>query len=259
MKEVEVLSELLDKSVAKSVEDLKLVAVLFSGGLDSSIIAYLAKRYTEVVLYTCGLKDSHDLKKARIASKLMGMPLREIELEEKDVMDAIPEVENILGTKDPATVTIALPLYLTTKEADESIVLSGQGADELFGGYARYAKMKGEELKQSLVSDIEKLICDDILGNIKIASHFSKEIRFPYLQREILNFALYLPVRHKVRGDDRKIILRAAAESMGLPPDISAALKKAAQFGSGIAPLINKIAKKKEQTLKEFFEKGGKC
>jgi asparagine synthase (glutamine-hydrolysing) len=258
MKEAETLSRLLGDSVAGLVGDSDVVAVPFSGGIDSSVIAHLARRHSEVRLYTCGLEYSHDLKMARKASKLMSLLLNEIIIDKDDVLMAIPEVERILETKDPAKVTIALPLYLTTKGVKEEVMLVGQGADELFGGYARYTKMERKELERSLARDFEDLICDDVLGWVKIAAEFSKEVKFPYLGREVVNMALCIPSRLKVREGERKIVLRAAAEKMMIPMEISAAPKKAAQFGTGIAPLINKLAKKRGQNLKEFFEKGGK-
>jgi asparagine synthase (glutamine-hydrolysing) len=254
MNEVETLAKLLEDSVLGQVEGSKAVAVLFSGGLDSSVIALLASKHTGVHLYTCGLKDVYDLKMARKASKLIGLPLHEVILKENDVLDAIPKLVSILETKDPATVTIALPLYLTSKMVKETLMLSGQGADELFGGYARYTKMEKEELTTCLARDCENLICNEVLGYIKIGKQFEKEIVFPYLARDVVNFALYLPVEKKVKGENRKMILRNVAKHLDLSEEIYNAPKKAAQFGSGIAPLINKKVKKRKQTLVEFFE-----
>lgn len=258
MKESDKLFMILDSSVSRFLTDIDVVAVMFSGGLDSSVVAHLSKHYTKVILYTCGMEGSHDLKTAWNASKLMGMPMEEILIDGSDVLEAIPEVERILETKDPATVTIALPLYLTIKEVKEKHILSGQGADELFGGYARYEKMENEELKAALAKDVEWLICTGITRQIKIAVHFKKEIGFPYLHKDIVNFALYLPVDQKVKKGERKIILRETAQDMRLPKDIFNVSKKAAQFGSGIAKFINKTAKSRGQTLEEFFEKEGK-
>jgi asparagine synthase (glutamine-hydrolysing) len=251
MKESTKLYELLDSSVHRFVKDLDFVAVLFSGGLDSSVVAQLARHYSKVVLYTCGMQDSHDLKTAWSSSKLMGMPMEEILIDDNDVLEAIPEVERILDTKDPATVTITLPLYLTTKEVRERYILSGQGADELFGGY------ESKELEKELAKDIEWLICNGITRQIKIATEFNKEIGFPYLYKDLVNFALYLPTDKKVSKGERKVILRETAQEMGLPDEIFNVSKKAAQFGSGIARFINKTAKKRDQTLEEFFENPG--
>ncbi|MCK5548628.1 MAG: asparagine synthase C-terminal domain-containing protein, partial [Thermoplasmata archaeon] len=209
MKDAVELSRLLDDSVRETVKDAKPVAVLFSGGLDSSVIAHLAKRHSDIVLYTCGLEDSHDLRMARRASKLIDMPVQEIIVKENDVLEGVKGVERIMGTKDPAKVTIALPLYLTAKGVKEKVMLSGQGADELFGGYPTYLGHRLAGAETNLARDFEELICTDIMNNIKIASSFSKEIRFPYLNREVVNFALYLPVRQKVREEHRKIMLRA--------------------------------------------------
>ncbi len=137
---VRALDEALSAAVRARIH--KEAAVNFSGGVDSALVGALAPG---VPLVTIGLEGSYDVKAARQAAKLMGAESRltVYEITEKDVEDAIAGTVYAVESADPVKVSIALPLYILAQKARNDgyrVLLSGQGADELFAGYARYEK-----------------------------------------------------------------------------------------------------------------------
>ncbi len=131
---IRVLDEALSAAVRARVH--KNAAVTFSGGIDSALIGAFAR---EVPLVTVGLEGSHDVRAARQAARLMGVEGRHIvyEIGEKDVEDAIAGTVYAVESADPMKVSIALPLYILAQKARNDgyrVLLSGQGADELFAG-----------------------------------------------------------------------------------------------------------------------------
>ena len=109
------------------------------------------------------------------------MFLKKIEIYAEEITEAIPKLAGIIHSSHPVKISFELPLYLCLANVNEKLVLSGQGADELFGGYARYVDMNQEELKVSLKRDTEALITNDIKMDYRIAELFKKTLKTPYL------------------------------------------------------------------------------
>jgi len=221
----------------------------FSGGLDSSILAYL-HRDDALVLYTIGVKDSVDMRKAAEISKILGLVLKTIEIDEDSIVEGLRALYHITGPMSPVEFSFELPLYFVLKETKEAALCTGQGADELFGGYAKYlsAPDKMEE-------DLNKLLNMTAPRERKIAEHFKKELRTPYLSTAVVEFASKVPVYCKIRNGTRKWVLREAARRLGAPDIIVNREKKAAQYGSGTWKLMKKMAKKEALRVDEWLLK----
>ena len=131
------LCEAINSSVKDSCEDD--VTVSFSGGIDSSLIAFIAKKYCNVELISVGTKNSHDLEAAKTAAEQMGMKLRKVVLEPEEMVNEALELQKNLNLKQ-IEVEFMLPFWIVAKNTNDSILMCGQGADELFGGYARFRK-----------------------------------------------------------------------------------------------------------------------
>lgn len=228
------------------------MGVLFSGGLDSSIAAYIASRFGEVTLYTAGTEDSPDVQWARKAAEILGLPLREYLFDREDVEKHLQAIMRAIEEPNPMNLTIGLPIYFATKMASRDgvkVILSGQGADELFGGYRKYV-----EHPQLMEDDLLKISERNLARDDKITMANGVEGRFPYLALPVVSVALNTPRDLKIRDGLRKFILRKLALELGLPNELAVREKKAAQYGSRSQKIIKEIAKEKGMNLREFSQ-----
>jgi asparagine synthase (glutamine-hydrolysing) len=262
----ETLQKLLENSVRKRVWGLKEVAVAFSGGLDSSVVAFLAKKCRgNVHLVHVSLKNHPETEEARKAAEELKLPIQVHLFEEEDVEKVVAKVVELIEESDPLKTSIGVPFYWTaekTAEAGFKVLLAGQGADELFGGYQRYINdyllHEKEEVRRNMFNDVAKLHESNIERDVKICSFHDVELRLPFAAYAIADFALSLPLELKIekKADSlRKLVLRKAAENMGLPAAIVAKPKKAIQYSTGINATLKKMAKRQSATVNEYVKK----
>lgn len=234
-------TELLLNKLRNAIHPYKgRIAVAFSGGLDSSVIAKIASEEAKVTLYTVGLKGCKDFAASETASVFLGLPLKLIEITEKDVAEAAPLLAQVIANDNRLIVSYELPLWFVCKNCTERTVFSGQGADELFGGYAKYKKLNGTELIEELKTDAQDLKENGITLDKAIAAKFGKELVTPFLDNDVFSFASALPLERKISDGANKILLREVARLLDLE-DIAARKKRAAQYGSGVAKALRKI------------------
>jgi asparagine synthase (glutamine-hydrolysing) len=240
---IDMLYEALEQSIRKRY--YKPCAIAFSGGLDSSLLAGMCK---DAKLYSVGMAGSHDIRQTRYAAKLLGLMddlhLHEITMEELE--SAIPDVIKAIESPDPLMVSIALPLYFASKYANSdglSVILSGQGADELFAGYKRYESLNLEYLVKALRKDLDNIARNNLERDDAVTMANSVELRVPYLDKEVIELALSITPELKIHNGIRKYILRRAALKI-LPDELAWKEKKAAQYSSGIYSAMEKLAKK---------------
>jgi asparagine synthase (glutamine-hydrolysing) len=218
-------------------------AVAFSGGIDSSLVAHLAARRVEsLTLCTVGMPGARDIAASRTAAGALGLSDRHIivELEESEVLEAARSIRGLVGGASILEVSFLAPSYLVFCRAREKCVLTGDGADELFGGYHRYLGMDPQKLALSLENDARALVSRGICKNRLLAESLGKQLRTPYLDPELVELAAAIPANLKVRAAERKAVLREAAAALGLPPELCALPKRAAQYGSGIMKVLLK-------------------
>lgn len=245
------------QAVLRDVEGINEIGILYSGGLDSSLIALLVKNCAvnaDITLYTAGTTDSYDLQNVTHTSEILGMDLKIIEISLEDIPEAVPKLARIIESSHPVKISFELPLFLSLSRLKEKYIISGQGADELFGGYARYLKMDRKRLKEALIFDVNSLIDEDIKMDHRVAEHFNKILRMPYLNEEVVKKAIQIPVEYKVKNGERKIILKKIALELGLPAALVNKEKKAAQYSSGIIKAMRSIAKKEGIGVNELIE-----
>ncbi len=265
-KATETLHKLLEKSVRKRILEAREIAVAFSGGLDSSVIAFLAKKcQTNVHLIHVSLENQPETEEAKKAADDLNLPIRVYLFKETDVEKAIYTVVELLEEANPVKASIGVPFYWTAEKASEAgirLLLAGQGADELFGGYQRYVNeylsYGAEKVQKTMFDDVVKLHESNIERDVKICSFHNVELRLPFAAHQIAEFAVALPLELKIerKADTlRKLALRKAAENMGLPASITEKPKKAVQYATGINAALKKLAKKQNTTVTEYVNK----
>ncbi len=255
---VNAYSNTLFESMKKRVGDFKKIGIVFSGGIDSVIVAYLAKQMVpEVVCYTSGIKDSNDIVNSLTIAKSLDLKLEVEELSEMDVEKIIPKIINIIEDDNMGQVEVAIPIYGAVKLAHEQgirVMLTGQGADELFGGYSWYSKIVKkygyEKILEYMIQDLKLLYKETLEREDKITMSQSIELREPFLDTNLIDTVLRIDPRLNIQNNGSnydnlgKRVHRKLAEKIGIPKEIAYRIKEAAQHGSGVHDLLDSLARK---------------
>ena len=253
---IEAYKKALVSSMRKRTQDFDRIGIIFSGGIDSVIIAWLAKKMVrEVICYTGGVEGSSDIAFARKIAKRLNLKLRVNELTSNEVEEMIPEVINTIEHTNAGQVEVAIPVYAAVKLAHEDgikVMFSGQAADELFGGYSWYGKIVKDGggyagLRHYMNEDIQLLYKETLEREDKITMAHSIEMREPFLDLKLIRLSMKIDLRLNVKGVSDafgKHVHRKLAQELGIPRDIAYRSKEAAQHGSGIHQVIDLIARK---------------
>ena len=210
-----------------------------SGGVDSTLVAVLAGRECVAV----GLEDSHDLARARYVAHALGLTLNCVTITPREIETALPLVLGVIPVRDPVSTGIALTQYFIARWAGEHghrRILTGQGADELFGGYTRY--LTTTTLAEDLERDVEGLELQAARDQAVAALH-GTYLSMPYMDVRVVRAARAIPAEARVQGGRRKVPLRQVAERH-IPAEFAWYEKKAMQYGSGVWKVLQKLARK---------------
>ncbi|MCL1970184.1 MAG: asparagine synthetase B [Candidatus Bathyarchaeota archaeon] len=258
------LQKFLEQSVRARVVGVGEVAVAFSGGLDSSLIAYIAgKCGVKVNLIHVSLENELEIETALEAAEKLDLPVHVHLFKESDVEKTLPRIVELIEEANPVKAAIGVPIYWAaqkTREVGCRVLLAGQGADELFGGYQRYVNeycnYGAEKVQQLMFNDVVNIHENNLERDKKICIDLDVDLRLPFVSFELIELALGLPVELKFEQKQdslRKLILRKAALNMNLPTSIVNKPKKAVQYSTGINNAIKRIAQKDGQTVKEYI------
>ena len=246
------LRKALEDAVERQLMSDVPYGVLLSGGLDSSIISAVAKKFAarriesgntedawwpQLHSFAIGLEGSPDLAAARKVAEHIGSVHHEINFTVQEGLDAIRDVIYHIETYDVTTVRASTPMYLLSryiKSMGVKMVLSGEGADEIFGGYLYFHKApNAEEFHKETVRKLSKLHLYDCLRANKSLASWGVEGRVPFLDKEFMDVAMRLNPTDKMAGNGKieKHILRQAFENY-LPSEI--AWRQKEQFSDGV-------------------------
>jgi asparagine synthase (glutamine-hydrolysing) len=259
------LQKLLRHSIKERISGLKEVAVAFSGGLDSSIVAFLAENLgVDVHLIHVSLENQPETEQAKKAAERLGLPIHFHLCKEEDVERTLPKVLWLIEQSDPIKTSIGIPFYWTAEKAakmDFRAILAGQGADELFGGYKRYVydylTYGREKLSETLFNDVLKMHETNFERDFEICNFHNVELRLPFATYEIAKLAIELPIELKIEMKNnglRKLVLRRVAENLGLPHFITKRPKKAIQYATGVNRILKRLARTKGVPMKEYIQ-----
>ena len=243
------LSTLLKKAIQMKGK----VGIAFSGGVDSSVMALLAPKK---ILYSVGLQNSSDLDWAVQASMKMDWPLKCKLLSVQEAEEIIENVVRILTEHDVDTnvtnVGVACVVYAVLEMAKKdkiNTVYGGLGAEEIFGGYRRHVdygeNYEQQHIHQRLWEGLFGLEERDIKRDTAIAQHFKINLVAPFLNKELVTYAMQIDPLLKITPKKKKIIFRETAISLGLPTEFAQRKKVAAQYGSKFDRVMLRLAKKK--------------
>lgn len=214
------------------------VTISFSGGIDSTLVAFLAKKYSSIELIAVGVKGSHDVEAAKSAAKIIDLELTVTEVTDSEFLSEALILQRKLNLTQ-FEVGFMLPFWIAAKNAKNQVLMCGQGADEVFGGYARF-----RESKKHLTLDEETKALLNIIPKREevIAQNFGLKLSCPYLSPEVIEASkVYSDDEHiGVKGKEK---LREAAMELGLSGEIANRKKKAAQYGSGSQKALKKSMK----------------
>ncbi|EID74500.1 asparagine synthase B [Imtechella halotolerans] len=249
---VEQVRDALEAAVHRQLMSDVPYGVLLSGGLDSSVTSAIAKKYAQKRIesddtteawwpqlhsFSVGLEGSPDLAAARKVAEHIGTIHHEIKFTIQEGLDAIRDVIYNLETYDITTVRASTPMYLMArviKSMGIKMVLSGEGADELFGGYLYFHKApNAQEFHEETVRKLDKLHMYDCLRANKSLAAWGIEGRVPFLDKEFMDVAMRLNPKDKMINGERmeKWVVRKAFESY-LPESV--AWRQKEQFSDGV-------------------------
>ena len=205
------------------------IAVAFSGGIDSSLVSWLLRK-KDPLLITVGSENSSDVMRAKESARVLGLNHIVVHLEQ--ISSAVRAVSEF--SKTIMDYSLAAGFFLASRKAAEmgaKWMVTGQMADELFGGYSRYKKLMKNEINSVLMSDfLNANLQRDALAIL----YGGTTPVFPYASRPFANLALGLPPSYKID----KSGLRMIASMAGMPDELVNSKKKAFQYGSGIQKAV---------------------
>lgn len=257
----EILQEIrrrLDAAVVKRLMSDVPVGVYLSGGLDSSLIATLMRPHSvDLHSFAAGMEGSADISAARQVAHFLGTEHHELIYTADEVEAALPEVIRHLESFDAPLVRSAVPMYFVSRLAAESVkvVLSGEGADELFAGYSYLSGIEdGDALRKELADITVRLQDTNLQRADRMSMAHGLEARVPFLDADLVRYVSRLPIDLIDQRGSRqeKWLLREACRGL-IPPEILARKKMKFSEGAGSADVI--LEKVKDIIDLDTFEK----
>lgn len=237
------VAQVAEESVGETIAGQMRVAVAFSGGLDSSIVAKCASGHVEVVACTAYSRGAGDQSRAREGASALGINLVETELTKENVSEALglidlPFVPTLM---DRSLWCLYFIVARSASRAGAKVILLGQLADELFGGYAKYEEALktggSSRASEMMEADVQEYVKRGRIRDVAACARWV-EPKFPFESKTMVELATGLPVALKIRDGVRKAVLRRAAAILGVPAAQAEAGKKAAQYSSGVQKLV---------------------
>jgi len=251
--------DLLKASVEKRLWNVKRVAALVSGGVDSCLIAKLvsdmaAMRGIEVAIYTAGVEGATDIEYAERFAKELGLKHKVRRLSQAEIESYIRRVAAAVEERDLVQIEAGIGVYAAVEMASQDglkVIFSGQGPDELWGGYSWYPQVIAKDgydcLLKNMWGDLERADIETFDRENRIAMTHGVEKVFPYADIEAVKLAMSVPPHLKITSSEDRIGKRPhreAAKRLGLPAEYADRSKDAAQHGTGIHDTLDAIARK---------------
>ena len=228
----------LTDSIAARVDTDLTVGVILSGGLDSTLtLLHAHQLHPDCVAFTIGTPDSEDLAYARRLTSELRIPHEVVELRPGDISAAAVRRAVVRGELteygDVINAVVSTPLFERVRDTGVKVVLSGDGSDELFGGYDMYRRVRGEAGQRLFRHNIANLSRTELQRVDRVSMGHGVEVRVPFLDLSVVRLAMRLPIDVKVREGREKWILRHAFADV-LPDYVARRPKNPMSHSSGL-------------------------
>ncbi len=253
------LQNILHNSV-KNNTDTNKFGLAFSGGVDSTLIAFLCKKFKrDFKLYTVSIGEKEDLIWAKKIANNLKIPITTKNIDFDEAFEIIKKVSKLLKEDHPVKVGIGCTLYSVfnlMKNDGLKHAVTGLGSDTLFCGFEKYKKaLENGELEKEFLNGMKKIYENDVKRDLLIAKSLNLNLICPYLDEELISYAIRIDPKLKIDDKEKKIILREAAFNIGLKREFAYRKKLAAQYGSGFDKAIAVFAKENGFKHKSEFLK----
>jgi asparagine synthase (glutamine-hydrolysing) len=255
-KAVEILSKLFLGAVKKRIPEKKF-GIFFSGGVDSTLIAFICKNLKEeFICYTVGIEGSQDIEFSEKVAKDLKLNHKKKVLTLKEIEEVFEKTAKILG-KDLINIVnlgvgaVELAAIELAKKDNISIIFGGLGSEEIFAGYQRHEN--SEDINEECWSGLKTTWERDFQRDYAIAKATNTEFLTPFLDTDLIKTSLQISGELKIKEGYKKYILRQTALNLGLKNEFAFRPKKAAQYGSNFDKAIKKIAKAKGFRYKKEY------
>jgi asparagine synthase (glutamine-hydrolysing) len=240
----------LTKSLRQAVLDAiksripkKKFGIMFSGGIDSTLIAFILKQMNQdFICYCVGLENSPDLVEAEKLAKEYNFNLKTRLISKQEAEDIIKKTVKIIGT-DSMRVGVAATEYAAIelgKKDNIDYFFGGLGSEEIFAGYERHLKSK--DINEECWKGLKTMYLRDLTRDVPLAEALKVELATPLLDKDVILAAMAIPGKEKIKDNVKKLPIRRLAEELGLKDNQRP--KKAAQYGSRFDHYMIKLAKK---------------
>ncbi|MCR4335086.1 MAG: asparagine synthetase B [archaeon] len=248
------LKSAFDETIQLQTKNLEKAAVLFSGGVDSSLIAKaVSQKVPNTKLFVCGTKNSQDMVSAKEVAEELNLELVSVEISEEKIKELMFRSMKILSFFDEMQIGIAVT-ELACADAivkhGYKVVFSGQGSDEIFCGYNNYAKiLKGQNysaVEKEIWFSLSRIWSRNFYRDDAIIASNSLELRVPLVSMQFLKQAMAIPAKEKIKNKEDKIRkwpIRELAKLYNISDSVALKPKKALQYGSGSQKIVSKILK----------------
>lgn len=250
---VEELHRVLKEAADYQTRNLNHCGVLFSGGVDSSLIATLvSKRVKKVTLFSVGMKGSLDLNHVEQVAKQLesNVSLRVREIKPEEIHSLTMESLERLERFDLLQAQLAVPMLALAQfiSGKETVLFTGQGSDELFAGYSHYKQVYAKEGEKGVGFEVDRQVHDWWARNLdredRMMAGNGLEERFLFWDQQVVKTALALPVSEKIQSSTdelRKHAIRKIAILEGVPVEVAHRKKHALQYSTGVAKQVERF------------------
>jgi len=245
-----VTRQLMEEALERRMKDNAVGGVLLSGGLDSSIITYIAHEIKpDIECFTVSMEEGQDLPLAKDVTKYLGVKHHVLMFGEKEINEILPQAIYHQEMYEESCVHGAIANFLSGRfvSPHTKCVFTGEGADEFLAGYdGQFRQGKNQEEVASIVDRLANVAHNTALQRLdRLAAANSIEARMPFLDAKVMDFSMKIPLEHKIHGEEQvgKWVLRQAFEGC-LPDHIIYQTKRCFAQGSGVAWIMHSQAEK---------------